>query len=175
MRTSGENPGSFAATLFHSATGHAVGSWFSSTSAVTALLSFLCVNYRGAGQTGRVEIVFTGFKIAVLLVVVAFGLGAITAKAEPAVSFTPFLPEGVVGLWVAMGLVFIAFEGYEVIVQTAEEVENPKKTIPQAILISICVAIVIYVLIAVVMLGAVTAPPPGRKSTSTWANSANSG
>lgn len=151
--------GSFAASLFHSVTGHAVGSWLSSTIAVTALLSFLYVNYRGSGQTGRVEIVVTGFKIAVLLVVVAFGLGAIAAKAEPVVAFTPFLPEGVVGLWVAMGLVFIAFEGYEVIVQTAEEVENPEKTIPQAILISICVAIVIYLLIAVVMLGAVTAPP----------------
>lgn len=72
------------------------------------------------------------------------------------------MPEGVVGLWVAMGLVFIAFEGYEVIVQTAEEVENPEKTIPQAILISICVAILIYLLIAVMILGAVTAPPGGE-------------
>jgi APA family basic amino acid/polyamine antiporter len=151
--------GSFAVTLFHSATGHAVGSWLSSTIAVTALICFLCVNYRGAGQTGRVEIVVTGFKIAVLLVVVAFGLGTIAAKAEPTAPFTPFMPEGVVGLWVAMGLVFIAFEGYEVIVQTAEEVEDPGKTIPLAILVSICVAVVIYVLIAVVMLGAVTAPP----------------
>jgi len=79
----------------------------------------------GAGQTGRAEIVVTGFKIAALLVVVAFGLGAIAAKAEPTAPFTPFMPEGVLGLGVAMGQVAVA----------------------------------IYVMIAVVMRGAVTAPP----------------
>lgn len=151
--------GSFVVSLVHSATGLQAGSWLSSTIAVAALVSFLCINYRGAGKTGRVEIIVTGLKLAVLLVVIAFGLGAIAGKAEPAAAFTPFLPEGITGLWIAMGLVFIAFEGYEVIVQTAEEVENPESTIPRAILISICAAIVIYLLIAVVMLGAVTAAP----------------
>jgi amino acid transporter len=57
-----------------------------------------------------------------------------------------------------MGLTFIAFEGYEIIVQTAEEVEQPGRVIPRAILASILIAVTIYVLIAVVMLGAVTAP-----------------
>ena len=38
---------------------------------------------------------------------------------------------------------FIAFEGYEIIVQTGEEVKNPKKNIPRAIFISLTLVVVI--------------------------------
>lgn len=151
--------GSFAVNLFLSLTGNALGSWYASAIAIAALVSFLWLNYRGAGDTGRVEIVVTGLKIAVLLVVIAFGFVAMAGTPEPMGPFTPFLPEGGLGLLGAMGLTFIAFEGYEIIVQTAEEVDRPAKTIPRAILISIFVAVWIYILIAVVMLGAVSAPP----------------
>ena len=44
--------------------------------------------------------------------------------------FMPFMPEGFSGVLIAMGLTFIAFEGYEIIVQAGEEVENPRKNIP---------------------------------------------
>jgi amino acid transporter len=68
------------------------------------------------------------------------------------------MPEGWWGLIGAMGLTFIAFEGYEVIVQTAEEAEDPSRTIPRAILLSIAVAVTIYLLVAVVLFGGVSVP-----------------
>jgi len=59
-----------------------------------------------------------------------------------------------------MGLTFIAFEGYEIIAQSGEEVKNPSRNIPLAIFGSIIIAVSIYLLIAFVVLGALE-PPPG--------------
>jgi prepilin signal peptidase PulO-like enzyme (type II secretory pathway) len=58
----------------------------------------------------------------------------------------------------AMGLMFIAFEGYEVIVQTGEEVKNPKRNIPRAIFVSLGVVVGLYCLMAFVVLSATQAP-----------------
>ena len=44
--------------------------------------------------------------------------------------FVDFVSNGIGGIVAAMGLTFIAFEGYEIIVQSGEEVKNPKKNIP---------------------------------------------
>ena len=54
-----------------------------------------------------------------------------------------------------MGLTFIAFEGYEIIVQTGEEVKNPKRNIPRAIFISLALVVIMYCLIAFVSIGAI--------------------
>ena len=62
---------------------------------------------------------------------------------------------GIGGLVSAMGLTFIAFEGYEIIVQTGEEVKNPKRNIPRAIFISLALVVIMYCLIAFVSIGAI--------------------
>jgi prepilin signal peptidase PulO-like enzyme (type II secretory pathway) len=54
-----------------------------------------------------------------------------------------------------MGLTFIAFEGYEIIVQTGEEVKNPKRNIPRAIFISLTLVVLLYCLVAFVSVGAI--------------------
>ncbi|MEZ4519517.1 MAG: amino acid permease [Chloroflexota bacterium] len=69
-----------------------------------------------------------------------------------------FLPNGLAGVFVAMGLTFIAFEGYEIIAQSGEEVKNPMRNIPRAIFISIIIVVIIYVLVAFVAIGAVKVP-----------------
>ncbi len=75
-------------------------------------------------------------------------------------SFTPFFPTGIAGVLAAMGLTFIAFEGFEIIVQSGEEVKNPERNIPRAIVVSLWVAVGIYILIAFSLLGAVKAEVP---------------
>jgi amino acid transporter len=59
------------------------------------------------------------------------------AKARYSNIVNNYAPLGIGGIVAAMGLTFIAFEGYEIIVQTGEEVKNPKKNIPRAIFISL--------------------------------------
>jgi len=68
-------------------------------------------------------------------------------------NFQDFFPNGTSGLILAMGLTFIAFEGYEIIAQAGDEIKKPKKNIPKAILISLGIVISEYVLFAFVFIG----------------------
>jgi basic amino acid/polyamine antiporter, APA family len=70
-------------------------------------------------------------------------------------NFVDFVPNGVGGIVAAMGLTFIAFEGYEIIVQAGEEVKNPKKNIPRAIFTSLAIVVILYCLVAFVSIGAI--------------------
>jgi amino acid transporter len=152
--------GSFAVELINTVAGFATATnlhWrvFMSTGLLGGLL---WVNYRGAGNTGRLEIIITALKVAILIVVVAGGFMAMTGNSDPLAAYQPFMPQGWMGLIGAMGLTFVAFEGYEVIVQTAEEAEDPTRTIPRAIMLSIGVAVSIYLLVAIVLFGGIHVP-----------------
>jgi len=119
-------------------------------------VAFTLLNVRGAAVTGKTENVIVIAKIAVLAVFIVFGLEVIAgdvpaAKAE----FTPFFPRGYSGVLVAMGLTFIAFEGYDLIATVAEEIKRPERNIPRATFVSVGVAVFIYLCVVVVSLGAV--------------------
>lgn len=62
-------------------------------------------------------------------------------------SLHPSLTLGLI--FSAAGLIFFAFLGFEYIVNIADEIKIPNKTIPKALMISIIVTIVIYILIAI--------------------------
>jgi len=122
---------------------------------------FVVINYRGASETGLVGNVVTITKVLILGLFVVFGFMAM-ARADVWVDrfVNNFMPNGFLSVLVAMGLTFIAFEGYEIIAQSGEEVMDPKRTIPRAIFLSIGITVVIYVLVGVAAIGAVE-PPPG--------------
>jgi amino acid transporter len=115
--------------------------------AAIAIVIFTFINVRGTSPTSKVgnAITITQITIIGLLIVAALFAMAFTNNTWPD-NFEDFFPKGVSGLVIAMGLTFIAFEGYEVIAQTGSELKNPKKNIPRAILISLCVVVVIYIL-----------------------------
>jgi hypothetical protein len=109
------------------------------------VLVFTTVNYRGASETGRVGNIVTLAKIAILGLFVLFGVVAMArTEAWHARFTTGFLPNGLGGVFVAMGLTFIAFEGYEIIAQSGEEVVNPRRNIPRAVFAAIAIAVAIY-------------------------------
>jgi amino acid transporter/nucleotide-binding universal stress UspA family protein len=125
---------------------------------VTFLISsvFVSLNVMGADVTGKAENIITMAKIVVLGIFAAFGVAAIFR--DPALfstNFTPFLPKGFGGVIVTMGLTFIAFEGYDLIATVSEEIKDPTRTIPKATFTSLAIAVVIYLLIVMVCLGAV--------------------
>lgn len=128
-------------------------------SACAIAVILLLVNYMGASDMGRLEVFVTTFKVFILMIVVGFGAVLILGRPDVGVSsYTPFFPEGGRGLVSAMGLTFVAFEGYEIIVQTAEEVRDPERLIPRAIFLSIAIVVVVYLLVSWVILGAIEAP-----------------
>lgn len=128
--------------------------------AVIIALVFIYINYMGASETGTIANIVGFAKIAILAVFIISGLYTIYYKPDWLMNFDPFLPNGMGGVFMAMGLTFIAFEGYEVIAQTAEEVKNPKKNIPKAIFLSLIIVIPIYLLVAFVSIGALNTDIP---------------
>jgi len=125
---------------------------------ILAVLGFVLVNIRGSAETGKAEIVVTSAKIFILIIFVAFGIVFIQGSNEPLEPYHPFVPQGMLGIFLAMGLTFVAFEGFEVITNTAEEARNPRKNIPRAIFLTIMVSTVLYIAIAFVMVGAIKVP-----------------
>ena len=120
---------------------------------IVTLLAY--VNYKGVKETGRIGNVVTLTKVVILVVFALFGIYKTLIKPDWTQSFTPFMPNGWVGVLSAMGLTFIAFEGYEIIVQSGEEVKNPEKNIPKAIIISLWIVVTIYIMTAFALIGAI--------------------
>lgn len=128
--------------------------------AVIAGVTFAYINFRGAKETGLAGNVVTLIKVTVILAFVIAGFGVMAGQpVETVRSFEPFLPRGYGGVFIAMGLTFIAFEGYEIIVQSGEEVVNPRENIPKAIFYSMAIVVTIYLLVGLVLLGAVHQTP----------------
>jgi len=132
--------------------------------AVGACGVFAYINYRGAAETGKAGNVVTIGKVAIIGAFIVAGLWAMVHRPGWHGSFSPFMTNGWAGVFAAMGLTFIAFEGYEIIAQTSEEVEAPKRNVPLAVFVSLLVVIPIYLLVAWVAIGAVT-PPAGLTVT----------
>ena len=118
------------------------------TVAVIIAILFIYINYRGASETGAAGSIMTiGQTITLAIVVIA---GFITLFRQPSrlENFTPFLPHGWGKIIVTMGFTYIAFEGYEVISRTAEEVISPKRNLPKAIIYSLLIVVTTYLLVA---------------------------
>ena len=125
------------------------------------IVTFLTyVNYRGVRESGTVGSAVTALKVAILITFSAFGIYKTLTRPDWVKAFTPFMPNGVAGVLAAMGLTFIAFEGYEIIVQSGEEVKEPERNIPKAIIISLWIVVAIYLLVAFASLGAIQSNVP---------------
>jgi amino acid transporter/nucleotide-binding universal stress UspA family protein len=125
------------------------------------IVIFTYINYRGASETGTVGNIVTLTKIFILGLFILFGLLAMGRTEAWHTRFTTgFLPNGIMSVVVAMGLTFIAFEGYEIIAQSGEEVIDPKRNIPRAIFTAIGISVLIYVLVGLTAIGSVI-PPEG--------------
>jgi amino acid transporter/nucleotide-binding universal stress UspA family protein len=125
------------------------------------IVAFTFINYRGASETGTVGNIVTVTKISILGLFVLFGIIAMLHTEAWHTRFTTgFMPNGIFGVLTAMSLTFIAFEGYEIISQSGEEVIDPRRNIPRAIFLAITIAVSIYILVAVTSIGAIK-PPDG--------------
>ncbi len=123
------------------------------TLAVAACLVFAYINFRGASETGKAGNFITMSKILIILFFVAAGAWAMRGMPDWRGSFDPFLPNGIGAIFSAMGLTFIAFQGYEVIAQCSEEVVDPGRNIPRAIFVALLIVIPIYLMVAFVSIG----------------------
>ena len=121
---------------------------------------FTVTNLRGQAEALKV---ITVMNVVELIVLVGVGvLGAF--HVEPA-NLEPLAPMGLGPLIPTMGLIYISYVGFDLITVAGEEIVAPAKTIPRAILITLGVGVVVYVLLLWVMMGVVHHEELARSST----------
>ncbi len=119
---------------------------------VTAILIVLLATWlllRGASESATANAVFVLIKIAVLLFFCLVAFTGFTAG-----NFTPFAPMGVAGVAAAASQVFFSYIGFDAASTAGEEARNPRRDLPRAIILSLVIVTVIYVLVAVAAVGA---------------------
>ena len=118
--------------------------------AFVAVLGLVTLNALSTAASGSVETLFTIVKVSILVVFVGFGVASpMFSSAE----FQPLFTNGPTAVLPAMGLTFIAFEGYDLITTVTEEVENPRENIPKAIFVSLAATVVVYLAVVAVAIG----------------------
>jgi amino acid transporter/nucleotide-binding universal stress UspA family protein len=128
-------------------------------------LFFITLNIIGTHATGKAENIITIAKLFILGTFIFFGFRQCFNAPNVAIkNFSPLIPNGITGILAAMGLTFIAFEGYDLIATVSEEVKDPKRTIPKAILFSLGITMIVYLSVVFVSLAAV----PPAEGLPTW-------
>jgi len=105
---------------------------------------FIGVNYVGAKETGRLQNVI----VLTLLAILAVFIAACAWNADAA-TLVPVAPKGWGAVLPATALVFVSFLGFAKITTVAEEIKNPGRNLPVAIIGSVLIVTVLY---AVLML-----------------------
>src|SRR6478672_2454560 len=139
---------------------------------IVAVITWVLV--LGTKLSARANMVITGIKVAVVLLVIIVGffyfnasnLSPFIPPSEPAPTgtksgleqpllqlFTGAAPSsfGLYGVLAAASLVFFAFIGFDVVATAAEETRNPKRDLPRGIFGSLAIVTVLYVLVTIVL------------------------
>jgi APA family basic amino acid/polyamine antiporter len=115
----------------------------------------------GIRQSNITNLLMVGLSVGALLFFVAAGLPNLVANG--AAMFQPFFPPPSAGvsparaLFHAAALMFVAYTGYARIATLGEEVREPQRTIPRAILVTLVVTMLLYLAVGVVAIGNVGA------------------
>ena len=113
-------------------------------SAILLLGILSIVNFIGIKESAWANTIFAIITVGGLVLIIFLGMTFETT--EPVDYFDA--PNGVNGIILAFVLIFFAFIGFEDMANVAEEVKRPKKTLPRAIILSVVITGVIYILVS---------------------------
>lgn len=122
---------------------------------VTAIL------YRGIRESARVNNIIVLLKVAAVLFVIAVGAFYVHTG-----NWHPFIPDritdasgaghyGFAGVMTAAGIIFFAFIGFDAVSTQSQEAVNPTKDIPFAIIMSLTICTLLYILVSLILTGMV--------------------
>ncbi len=115
--------------------------------AAALCLAFTALNLVGAKESTRVNNVLVTIKLAVLAFFVAFGVLHVNFG-----NFSPFVPLSS-GVLYGTFFIFFAYGGFARVSVVAEEVKDAKRNVPRALLLSLGISLVVYVLVGLVAVG----------------------
>jgi basic amino acid/polyamine antiporter, APA family len=128
--------------------------------AALACLAITGINYLGTRESATANNILVVFKILVLLLFIAFGLSLINRA-----FYSPFAPSGAMGVMEGAAVIFFAFSGFGRVAMISEEVRDPTRNVPRAIILALIVSGVIYLLVAVVAIGMIGSESLGASNS----------
>lgn len=118
--------------------------------AIPILAVFSALNLISSEETGRAQTILTLFLILLLSLFVIIGYGSVKPE-----NLSPLMPKGAISVLYAAGYVYVCYIGFEIISTASEEIKDPGKNIPRAILLSMGISAILFVLISLVSVGVV--------------------
>jgi basic amino acid/polyamine antiporter, APA family len=104
---------------------------------------------RGASESAKVNAAMVLIKLGVLVLFIAIGITGWNSD-----NLSDFTPFGLSGITSAAGIIFFSYIGLDAVSTAGEEVHNPRRNLPLAILIALVVVTSLYVLVALVAVAA---------------------
>jgi APA family basic amino acid/polyamine antiporter len=130
------------------------------TTAAIIIIAFLLpiilmlVNLRGMREAAGMNSVMVLLKIIALIIFVGIGAWFIVVNG-PSGSYTPFFPYGFSGMLHGAAIIFFAFVGFNTVTVIAEEVKDPVRNVPRALLLAFVVCSALYIGVSTVAIGLV--------------------
>ena len=118
-----------------------------------AVVVIAVLNVAGASTVARAERYVVAIKVSILLLFIAVGFGGVSASRLAPAHWSAPLSLVAGGM-----IIFLAYEGFELIANAAEDVDDPGRTLTAAYYISVVFVIALYVLVTVVAVGSLPVP-----------------
>lgn len=112
--------------------------------AIMIIITLAFINFYGIKEIAWLNILFTIIEVGGLGIIILAGFRYI---GSPGINYFA-MPHGVKGLFSASALIFFAFIGFEGIIKLSEETKDPEKVIPKALILSIIITTILYVIVA---------------------------
>jgi amino acid transporter len=109
-------------------------------SGVAVLGALVAVNLRGVTTSGLTEDLVVLVKLVVLGGIALVGVGMLSPD-----RLTPLDNRGLLGVFLGASLIFVAYEGFEMLPYDYDDLDRPRRTLPRALYISVAVVVLVYV------------------------------
>ena len=117
-------------------------------------LVLMLLNLKGIQEASWVNNLLVALKILALLMFITVGASALIASGDYS-NYHPFFPTGFSGVMSGAAIIFFAFIGFNTIAIMAEEIKDPEKNVPKAILFAFAVCSLVYIGVSIVAVGVV--------------------
>ncbi|GAA0900420.1 amino acid permease [Virgisporangium ochraceum] len=137
--------------------------------AVLVVLAITVLLVRGVRESARANLVMVGIKLLALLFFIVIAMTSFSTK-----NFTPFFSEGTGSVTTAAAIIFFAYIGFDAVSTGSEEAIKPQRDLPLAIIGSLIICTIFYVLTAVGAIG-IASPDQLKESEAPLATALNDG
>lgn len=137
---------SYAKTFFTDNSGF----WFNHIFISLAILLPFAINLISASIVGKSETIIVAIKIVLLIIVIVASASFVDVER---LSYQHW--GGTLSIVVAGMVIFVAYEGFELIANASEDIKNPTVNLPRAFYGSVVLVVILYVLIAFITVGTV--------------------